>query len=175
MRQLPVRLIQLHPARADELKDSTFFEVLVSSVRQLGVIEPILVRPAEGGQYEVIAGERRLRAALAAGLETIAAVVREMDDATAVTLIAARGDAPRATAAPAPEEDPGPADPLRAVPLRAVPRRVESSPPVRPVKRGPSTNLPADKRGSILSRLRLTPLLFVRLARGRGPGGPRQA
>lgn len=53
---------------------------LVASVRELGVLQPILVRPAGEGSYELIAGERRWRAAKRAGLTTIPAVVRPVDD-----------------------------------------------------------------------------------------------
>jgi ParB family chromosome partitioning protein len=55
---------------------------LVASVRAHGVLQPILVRPVPGG-YEIVAGERRWRAAQAAGLHEIPAVVRNLDDRTA--------------------------------------------------------------------------------------------
>ena len=54
---------------------------LTESVREYGVLQPILVRQVTGGKYELIAGERRLRAAKAAGLAAIPAVVREYNDA----------------------------------------------------------------------------------------------
>jgi ParB family transcriptional regulator, chromosome partitioning protein len=53
---------------------------LVSSIKDQGVLEPILVRPIEGGFYELVAGERRLRATEIAGLDEIPAVSREMSD-----------------------------------------------------------------------------------------------
>ena len=53
---------------------------LTESVREIGVLQPILVRPLEGGTYELIAGERRWRAARRAGLQTIPAVVRDVSD-----------------------------------------------------------------------------------------------
>ncbi len=54
---------------------------LTASVRELGVLQPILVRPAaEPGRYELIAGERRWRAAKRAGLPSVPAIVREVDD-----------------------------------------------------------------------------------------------
>lgn len=53
---------------------------LVESIREQGVLEPILVRAAEGGRYQIVAGERRYRAAKEAGLETIPAMVLELDD-----------------------------------------------------------------------------------------------
>lgn len=53
---------------------------LAASVREIGVLQPILVRPLEGGQYELIAGERRWRAARRAGLAVVPAVIRTTDD-----------------------------------------------------------------------------------------------
>ncbi len=58
-------------------------EELIASVRAHGVLQPILVRPVDGGGFEIIAGERRWRAAQAAGLHEIPAVVRTIDDRTA--------------------------------------------------------------------------------------------
>lgn len=52
---------------------------LVESVREKGVLQPVLVRPAESG-YELVAGERRLRAAQAAGVEAVPAIVKKMSD-----------------------------------------------------------------------------------------------
>ena len=62
---------------------------LSDSIREQGVISPIIVRPIDGGRYEIIAGERRFRASLLAGKQTIPAIVRKLDDKTtlAVALI----------------------------------------------------------------------------------------
>ena len=57
---------------------------LTESVRELGVLQPILVRPSADGHYELIAGERRWRAARRAGLRRIAAVVRTTDDVSSL-------------------------------------------------------------------------------------------
>ncbi len=59
---------------------------LTESVRAQGVLQPILVRPNGDGRYEIVAGERRWRAAQAAGLHEIPVVVREIDDATGFEL-----------------------------------------------------------------------------------------
>jgi ParB family transcriptional regulator, chromosome partitioning protein len=56
---------------------------LTDSIRQQGVLQPIVVRPRNRGGYELVAGERRFRAATAAGLNEIPAVVRELDDLAA--------------------------------------------------------------------------------------------
>lgn len=53
---------------------------LAASIRSAGLMQPIVVRPAAGGKYELIAGERRWRAARMAGLKAIPAIVREADD-----------------------------------------------------------------------------------------------
>jgi ParB family chromosome partitioning protein len=69
--------------------DSTALESLAESIRTQGVIQPILIRPIPGGRYEIIAGERRWRAAHLAGLDTVPVIVRDIpDEATlAVALI----------------------------------------------------------------------------------------
>ena len=61
-------------------------EELAQSIRAQGVIEPIIVRPRAGDRFEIIAGERRWRAAQRAGLATVPAVVREADDKQAAAL-----------------------------------------------------------------------------------------
>jgi len=68
--------------------DDAKMQELVESMRQHGVVEPLVVRPRESG-FELIAGERRLRAARLSGLDTVPVVVREMDDREAleVTLV----------------------------------------------------------------------------------------
>lgn len=63
--------------------DEGELESLTASIRRSGVMQPIVVRPAGEGGYELIAGERRWRAAQRAGLERVPAVVREVDDRTA--------------------------------------------------------------------------------------------
>jgi ParB family chromosome partitioning protein len=59
---------------------------LAESIRTQGVMQPILVRPLNDGRYEIIAGERRWRAARAAGLETVPALVREVRDDAALAM-----------------------------------------------------------------------------------------
>ncbi len=60
--------------------DSEALDELAESIREHGILQPLLVRPLAGGNYELIAGERRLRAAKMAGLLTVPIVVREMED-----------------------------------------------------------------------------------------------
>ncbi|GIW52900.1 MAG: chromosome partitioning protein ParB [Gemmatimonadales bacterium] len=59
---------------------------LTESMRESGLLQPIVVRPASGGRYELIAGARRCQAAKRLGWETIDALVRDVDDRTALTL-----------------------------------------------------------------------------------------
>lgn len=60
--------------------DEASIEQLASSIRRSGLMQPIIVRPASGGGYELVAGERRWRAASRAGLHVVPALVRELDD-----------------------------------------------------------------------------------------------
>jgi ParB family chromosome partitioning protein len=64
--------------------DEEALSQLADSIREVGVLQPVLVRPAADGEYELIAGERRWRAARRVGLQTIPALVRETDDAAAL-------------------------------------------------------------------------------------------
>ncbi len=57
-------------------------EELSLSIKELGILEPLIVRPRSDGVYELIAGERRLKAAFLAGLEDVPVVIKEMDDDT---------------------------------------------------------------------------------------------
>ena len=61
-------------------------EELAQSIRKQGVIEPVIVRPRPAGGYEIIAGERRWRAAGRAGLDTVPVIVRDVDDRQAVAM-----------------------------------------------------------------------------------------
>jgi ParB/RepB/Spo0J family partition protein len=66
--------------------DKAGLDDLTASVREHGVIQPILVRPETGSRYQLIAGERRLRAARAVGLKIIPALIEEIDDETALEI-----------------------------------------------------------------------------------------
>ena len=68
--------------------DNEEMDQLVESIRTQGVLNPVVVRPIENGEYEVISGHRRLHACKKAGLETIPALVMDMDrDAAAIALV----------------------------------------------------------------------------------------
>jgi len=84
--QLPVGGIRPNRRQPRKRIDPETVSELAESVRVQGVVQPILVRPDPEGGYELIAGERRWRAARAAGLPTIPALVRETDDRDALLL-----------------------------------------------------------------------------------------
>ncbi|MEJ7825577.1 MAG: ParB/RepB/Spo0J family partition protein [Solirubrobacteraceae bacterium] len=84
LRSLPVDLIVSNPKQPRRAFDDTALQALAGSLRERGVLQPVLVRPLPGGSYELVAGERRWRAAQIAGLDTIPALVRERDDSEAL-------------------------------------------------------------------------------------------
>src|SRR3954466_15401268 len=86
LRRLPVELISPNPRQPRRSFDEAALLSLAGSLRQRGLLQPVLVRPVAGGTYELIAGERRWRAARLAGLETVPAVVRPDDDAASLEL-----------------------------------------------------------------------------------------
>ncbi len=77
-----LKLSDLEPNRGQPRKDfddETLAE-LADSISQHGILQPLLVRPIFGGGYQIVAGERRWRAARMAGLTTVPAIIRELDD-----------------------------------------------------------------------------------------------
>ena len=86
LRDLPVDLIGPSPHQPRQHFDEPSLLALAGSLRERGVLQPVLVRPLPGGTYELIAGERRWRAAQLAGFDTIPALVRPHDDAASLEL-----------------------------------------------------------------------------------------
>lgn len=88
---LRVEEIVPNPLNPRKTFDDASLAELVASVKEKGVLQPIIVRkninPGIGGQYELVAGERRWRAATIAGLEKIPAIVRELDDSEAFDIM----------------------------------------------------------------------------------------
>lgn len=78
---VPIDLIERNPRQPRSHFDPQALQELADSIRAQGVLQPILLRPRAGGRYEIVAGERRWRAAQMAGLHEVPAVVREMDEA----------------------------------------------------------------------------------------------
>jgi ParB family chromosome partitioning protein len=83
--QIPLGQIRPNPYQPRRAFDEEALTELADSLRAAGLLQPIVVRPA-GGAYEIIAGERRLRAADRLGWSEIGAIVREVDDRTLLTL-----------------------------------------------------------------------------------------
>jgi ParB family transcriptional regulator, chromosome partitioning protein len=86
LRELPVDLIAPNPHQPRHAFEEETLVALADSIRARGVLQPVLVRPLLGGRYELIAGERRWRAARMAQLDTIPAVIRREDDAASLEL-----------------------------------------------------------------------------------------
>jgi ParB family chromosome partitioning protein len=86
LRQIPVQQIVPNPSQPRRVLEEEPLVALAESLRQRGVLQPVLVRPLPGGTYELIAGERRWRAAQLAGLESVPAMVRPGADAASLEL-----------------------------------------------------------------------------------------
>ncbi|MGE4290962.1 MAG: ParB/RepB/Spo0J family partition protein [Desulfovibrio sp.] len=80
VKQLPINSIRPNPHQPRMEFSEQGLADLSASIKTQGVLQPILVRPLAAGQYELVAGERRLRASKLAGLREIPALVREMND-----------------------------------------------------------------------------------------------
>ena len=76
----------LHPFEGHPFKvlDDELMEQTVESIKQIGVVSPLIVRPDPEGGFEILSGHRRLHAAQLAGLETVPVIVKEMDDDAAI-------------------------------------------------------------------------------------------
>ena len=77
---IPVDKIDANPFQPRSSFDEVALEELADSIKNLGLIQPITVRLVEGNRYQIISGERRYRAAMLAGLESIPAYIRKADD-----------------------------------------------------------------------------------------------
>jgi ParB family transcriptional regulator, chromosome partitioning protein len=82
LRDLAVDLIKPKKDQPRRQFDQESLQALADSVAERGVIQPVLVRPRAGGTFELVAGERRWRAAKLAGLDHVPALVQDRDDAT---------------------------------------------------------------------------------------------
>lgn len=85
-RQIPIELIGPNPRNPRRHFDQAELDELARSLKEHGLVQPVVVRSARDGQFELIAGERRWRAAQLAGLTQVPAIVREVDDRTALEL-----------------------------------------------------------------------------------------
>jgi ParB family chromosome partitioning protein len=81
LRELPVSLIKPNPSQPRTKFDEEALAALAASIEASGVVQPLLVRPLPDGSYELVAGERRWRAAQQAGVDKVPAVVRDQAEA----------------------------------------------------------------------------------------------
>lgn len=79
-KEVPISAIVPNPRQPREVFDEERLQELAASIREVGLLQPVVVRPVGGGQYELIMGERRLRASKMAGLKDIPAIVRNTRD-----------------------------------------------------------------------------------------------
>ena len=85
-RMIPIEFVSRNPRNPRRFFDDTELHDLASSIRQHGIVQPIVVRTMGRDQYEIIAGERRWRAAQLAGLIEIPVIIRDVDDKTALEI-----------------------------------------------------------------------------------------
>ena len=86
LREIPTELIRPNPSQPRrEFADEALI-ALAESVKARGILQPVVVRPLPGGAYELVAGERRLRAAVIAGVGQVPAIVRETDESERLEL-----------------------------------------------------------------------------------------
>ncbi len=86
VRNIPIEGIDPNPEQPRLAFDEDTLNELAASIREHGVLQPVLVRPLGNNRYQLVAGERRWRASKLAGLETIPALVEELDDDTALEI-----------------------------------------------------------------------------------------
>jgi ParB family transcriptional regulator, chromosome partitioning protein len=80
VREIPIEFLQRNPDQPRWVFPEAQLEELAASIRDKGILQPILVRPLAEGRYEIVAGERRWRAAQRAGLAAVPVLVRELSD-----------------------------------------------------------------------------------------------
>jgi ParB family chromosome partitioning protein len=86
VRNIPTDRVDPNPNQPRLAIDPGNLDDLTASIREHGVLQPILVRPVTGNRYQLVAGERRWRAAIAAGLDAIPAMIEDVDDETALEI-----------------------------------------------------------------------------------------
>lgn len=86
LKQIPVELLKRGKYQPRRDMDPEALEELAESIRQQGIMQPIIVRPAADNTYEIIAGERRWRAAQLASLDRVPTIVRDVPDDAAVAM-----------------------------------------------------------------------------------------
>ena len=84
--QIPVSMIIANPEQPRKVFKDSELEELTKSISEYGVLQPLIVKKAEGRRFILVAGERRLRAASLAGLKTVPAIVKELQDREAALI-----------------------------------------------------------------------------------------
>ena len=84
--QIPVSMISANPEQPRKVFKDSELEELTESIAEYGVLQPLIVKRAEGRRFVLVAGERRLRAACLAGLKTVPAIVKEIQDREAALI-----------------------------------------------------------------------------------------
>lgn len=86
LRQIPIELVHPNPNNPRHHFDDEAIAELAVSIRAKGLLQPLMVRQREAGNYEIVAGERRWRAAQRAGIHEVPAIVRELSDGEALEI-----------------------------------------------------------------------------------------
>jgi len=86
LKHVTISRIKLNPNQPRQIFDQEALNELASSIKEHGVLQPVLLRPLGNREFELVAGERRLKAAQIAGHDTIPAIVEKMDDLTALEI-----------------------------------------------------------------------------------------
>ncbi len=84
IREIPLSKLNAFDGHPFKVRDDEEMKEMVESVKTCGVLQPVIVRPAKDGGYEILSGHRRKHACELAGRETIPAIVRELDDDAAI-------------------------------------------------------------------------------------------
>jgi ParB family chromosome partitioning protein len=86
LRRMPLERVYSNPNQPRQFFDEDALQDLAASIREHGVLQPVLVRPRTDGDYQIIAGERRWRAAKIAGLTEIPVIIEQIDDEAALEI-----------------------------------------------------------------------------------------
>ena len=86
LRHMPIELLKASPNNPRKHFAEADLEELANSIRDKGLLQPIVVRPVSGGEYEIVAGERRWRAAQRAGVHDVPVLIRELSDGEALEI-----------------------------------------------------------------------------------------
>ena len=86
LRQIPIEMVRPNPNNPRHYFDDETINELAASIRTKGLLQPLMVRQRDAGIYEIVAGERRWRAAQRAGIHEVPAIIRELSDGEALEI-----------------------------------------------------------------------------------------